>query len=532
MPKHMSASLHSPLVAPTTRPVDVLFSAALALCVSTGTRIIFDGDIHATADKTVLAPISGMTVFVFALVLIAAIVCARVVRRRLSLIEGAVLGDPHRFSLRAFLLCVLAMLLCWSPYMLALYPGVVLPDTLASVGQIIGDAELSNHHPVLFTFLLGAFLKLPVSISVNMKVFLFSLFQATMLATTASTILAWCRTRGLKAGPFVACIVFFCLCPVFPLYAVNVQKDAIHAMFCVLLSLCAVEWRGERRQCLPLFATLLMTSLTRSNGVLASAATIGFLLAFAIRDKERVRATIGVAVAYALAFFISNALILSIAKPTERSEVFGMPLQQLSRVVVCDGAMSDGDLAFMNKLLPLDEYKECYVPTLVNHIKWADQFDEQFLSKNSTEFVALWLRNLPGNLGIYADAFILETFGFWVPGFRHDYGYMDDQVQGNDFGIERRDLSSRLFGGSFASNLVAYRWFIGSGTLLWIVLFGLWLALAFRRYRTALLYVPALASVLAILMATPVAFSLRYVFVLALGLPLYVFGGVCGRRIE
>ncbi|MBF1013231.1 MAG: hypothetical protein HXK83_09355, partial [Lachnospiraceae bacterium] len=37
-----------------------------------------------------------------------------------------------------------------------------------------------------------------------------------------------------------------------------------------------------------------------------------------------------------------------------------------------------------------------------------------------------------------------------------------------------------------------------------------------------IIYLPALGNVLTVLIATPVAFSLRYVYVFAIGLPLYV----------
>ena len=62
----------------------------------------------------------------------------------------------------------------WLPYMLALYPGVVLPDTLMSISQILGNTPLTNHHSVIFTLTLGVFFKL-FGTNPNHAVFAFAL---------------------------------------------------------------------------------------------------------------------------------------------------------------------------------------------------------------------------------------------------------------------------------------------------------------------------------------------------------------------
>ena len=60
---------------------------------------------------------------------------------------------------------------------------------------------------------------------------------------------------------------------------------------------------------------------------------------------------------------------------------------------------------------------------------------------------------------------------------------------------------------------------IGSGTLLWCFLICLYLCVM-QSERTWLILLPAFANWLVILIATPVAFSLRYVYIYALSLPL------------
>ena len=44
-----------------------------------------------------------------------------------------------------------------------------------------------------------------------------------------------------------------------------------------------------------------------------------------------------------------------------------------------------------------------------------------------------------------------------------------------------------------------------------------------KKYNYLIIYVPALLTYLSILVATPVAFTLRYIYILVLTIPLYFF---------
>lgn len=82
--------------------------------------------------------------------------------------------SKHRLSLQENIFILYCLLvLCWLPYLLALYPGVVLPDSLSSVAQSMGDVPISNHHPVLFTLLVKLFVHDLPTDTINHGVFYF-----------------------------------------------------------------------------------------------------------------------------------------------------------------------------------------------------------------------------------------------------------------------------------------------------------------------------------------------------------------------
>lgn len=61
----------------------------------------------------------------------------------------------RRISARAVILCALVMFACWLPYLFVYWPGLVFPDTLNSLDQLMGYRPWNNHHPVPYTFAPG-----------------------------------------------------------------------------------------------------------------------------------------------------------------------------------------------------------------------------------------------------------------------------------------------------------------------------------------------------------------------------------------
>ncbi|MGC3333319.1 hypothetical protein ACPTFD_14800, partial [Enterococcus faecium] len=69
---------------------------------------------------------------------------------------------------------------------------------------------------------------------------------------------------------------------------------------------------------------------------------------------------------------------------------------------------------------------------------------------------------------IYTDAYILETFGFWVPGTKNCYGFLDTRVNTNNYGMKQVVLIEHLTGLSGMKKIIDAGVFFGSGTLLWL----------------------------------------------------------------
>lgn len=502
----------------------IVASLLFGLACSLESRIVFEG-ISGTYRENYLSGLDAEAVLIFFAAGIIFFVAERLFLLGNS--KDAASGEePARFQISRILIVTLILLAAWLPYMLALYPGVVLPDTLMSISQILGNTPLTNHHPVIFTLTLGVFFKL-FGTNPNHAVFAFALFQSTVLAGALSYSVEWVRVRGARRWMWIVAILFYALVPAFPIYAMNIQKDTLFSCWVLLSGILAVEVNGQIKggklylpQCIALAILLVLVWFARNNGPFVTLGVVAWLGVTTFRMKNPKAFLCSAVPALAACLLVVGPIFSAISAPTEDAESVGIPLQQVAAAVVYEGDIDSDDMQYLGELLPLESYQN-YTPCLADTLKWDAAFNNELLKTSKSEFMQIWLRTGLKNVGTYIRAYVMETYGFWVPGAKNAYGFLDTRVQDNDYGIERIDLFQRITGSDLPSRTATSCTFFGSGTLLWALLLLAAMKIDSRKPRGLLLAWPALLVVLTILIATPVAFSLRYVFVLAIGLPIY-----------
>ena len=84
-------------------------------------------------------------------------------------------------------------------YLIIKYPGFVLADSVKSIMEGINRIPLTNHHPVLYSELVGFILHVGYFFrSYNFGVFLYSLFQLTIMSMILGYLLLWFRNHNIK----------------------------------------------------------------------------------------------------------------------------------------------------------------------------------------------------------------------------------------------------------------------------------------------------------------------------------------------
>ncbi|MGN0997251.1 MAG: DUF6020 family protein [Candidatus Ventricola sp.] len=503
------------------------FSLLFSACVTVGRRITFSGDVISKLAENYIGGFSGWDALFFVCLAAAAGCVLSALERHASDVDRLCLcPGERRHPVRFACLAAACLLLCWLPYLLTVAPGIVYPDSMESIGQMLKHGHpTSNHHPIFYTLAVGVFLKLGSVLwgSVSAGVLLYSAFQTLVMIGCIVLLLTILYARRVRGALLAAALAYFACMPIFPNFAMTVQKDPLYA--CMLLLLSILLYALLRRKQVGLWwpvcyaAAGVGTMMLRNNGLYVFAATLAIALWLERRHARRLLAASAVALAvYGLLFAVAARAWNA---ESDFAENVGIPLQQLGYAVNNDGRFTEEERAYLFRLMPEEVWHYAYRPCLVDPIKWNPQFDYAFLRETRGMFFRVWLGGLVKNPAHYVRGYLLATFGFWKPGVQNIYGYAEVKQAGDGCGIVFMDLFERIFGFSLMDTIRSAPVILGSGTLLWLVLLGC--VLSVLRSREGLVpYLPALLNWATIMIATPVAFSLRYVLVFALGLPLYL----------
>lgn len=171
--------------------------------------------------------------------------------------------------------------ICWLPYVLLLFPGVIYWDTGDQLAQFFGfpafgmdSGVIWDHHPFFDAFLYGSFLKMGHALcgSYDAGTFAFSIFQSFLAAASFAWLLSHLRDRGVGADCLRIIRDFIRFFPVFPVAFVILVKDVTHVVFflqwCILFDeiVCSrgKALRSIRFICL-LFVVSLLCALTKKT---------------------------------------------------------------------------------------------------------------------------------------------------------------------------------------------------------------------------------------------------------------------------
>lgn len=410
-----------------------------------------------------------------------------------------------------FGVCWLILFVCWLPYFFVNFPGVIMADSIVTIKQALGINQLTTHHPLAYTGFIAVCLRMGEAIFGGYVpgLAIYTIVQMLFISAVFAYFLSWLAARRIPLPALVVVCSTLALSSIFPLHAASMWKDGIYASFMLLLALRLFEGVEEPlRLARPSFLLrlgllTLAVCLARTNGVYAMVTVWAALFAVAKpvcipQDENLLHGVEGHGTTQLLHLrgkvFLSGIASLSVfglvmgigigvlgaeSEPVER---YGIPIQQTAAVVVFDGVMTEEQQDFMNTLLPLEDYKEEYLPCSVDGIKWADNFNEDFFNTHQVEFLQTWLAMAPANAKIYAHAYIMESYEYWTFGdVRRNVhiNYVNDKYDAPDLGIEETNLFEMWFGEGVAS-LFPFKFItLGEGATSWIVLFaGLMLFIA------------------------------------------------------
>lgn len=455
----------------------------------------------------------------------------------------------------------------WLPYLLVYWPGLLYGDTVHSFLQLFGEAQLTNHQPVIHVLLMKACMDVGYVIGLGHTAgcALYSIIQMSLMALTFSYLIMWLYRRfSLRLVWPLILVAYFGLSPYVAEYTISFWKDPLFSCALVLVSLLIFDWaitKGailiQQKYWMPLFVIVnLALVFLRNNGiyiVVLLDVIVGCLAIYwhftqtkfqlpststqidqfgdrCHTSKSCLRLCCALTAVAVLFIFVTNPVYKAFnILPSPAEESLGVPLNQMARVAALNGDMTQSDQAYMDSMLPLDQYAEVYCPVCIDSFKWNENFNNEPLNQG---FWGHWFSMFKNNPKVYFEAWELQTFGFWTINQPRIWQYDHNAIQGGVQNVSEERIGElarfdifpeNLLGSDAMRNVCSLKvWSVPIGVVLWLLGFLTVGLLLSGRKRLVLPLVPSLALLLTLLIAAPIYYWPRYAVAVQFLIPFYL----------
>lgn len=437
------------------------------------------------------------------------------------------------------------IVLCRIPWLLYSYPGIMTPDSINQFKQVIGMSSFSNHHPWLHTMTISLFYHIGslFTSDVNDAFLFFTLFQICFMAFAVSYLI-WVISKYTKSLPLLGGIIaFYAFLPYHNVMAICIWKDVMFSgtllLFCTSLFFLLKE--GVKKQ--NLFSVILyfisgfLMCLYRSNGWYAFILTFPFLL-ISFRKNWKIMLPLHIGL-LALVLLVKGPVMehYEVEQP-DFVESISIPLQQVGRVISTGQELTPNQDTLIRKIIKTEYVPELYTEYISDNMKeLVRTYNPDYLVTHKADYLKLWIELGLKYPDIYFDAYIAQTRGYYSPSAVYSVAEVDGIID-NETGLYRE----YLLGGKIIVKvreiliklqdivpLYGALWSMGS--LFWATLLFLALALGQKNSFTLkknmnfidliTVWIPNIAVIGTLLIATPVAIEFRYAYNLAYCIPLY-----------
>lgn len=432
---------------------------------------------------------------------------------------------------KVFIISFLIILLCWIPYFLTFFPGLLSSDSLGQLSWIINDFKgISDQHPIAHTL----YISVPYNIghmifgTIRGGVASFSIFQMIIMAAIFSYLVYFLYKKSINKYVLISIVLFYALLPVHAFYSITMWKDVIFGGLILLLTIETTKLIEKRDNLKAKDLTIFVIESILCNAFRNNSIYMYYLFAIATLFVFRRKLKI---IIPALLIVFSTYYIIKIpvlnyfnVARSSSSEYIAIPLQQIGRMAYKGVEFTKEEKELIEKIMPLEKLKETYNPVTSDGIKFNPSYNRKEFDDNKGKYFNLWLNLVIKHPSIALESYAVSTLGYWYPGV--NFWAVYDQIDINDYGLETNPKVPKPI-----SNLVNkmdskdipilnIEWSIG--LIFWtILLFGY---VAVKRNKSILLYsyIPILGIWLTMMIASPVYSEYRYIYCAFTTLPLLI----------
>ena len=407
------------------------------------------------------------------------------------------------------------------------YPGNVTSDSVWQIYQIINDAH-TNHHPYWHTMSIKYLMAFGYALfhDVNAAAATFSFFQCILMAACFSYCVVTLYQYRIPKLWVLLVFVGFAVLPCHITYSATVWKDvpfgaAVLVLVVSMFRIMRGVGSSNLRNYLMFALGGIGTGIMRTNGWYAMVAAFAMLLIFFHkRCKKLLLPWFAVVI---VGWVLTNPVLDHLGVDRVNFiEGLSVPLQQVARVIVTGGELTDEEIEKIDTILDIEKVPDAYWDKCVDEIKDLIRAKNYpYLQEHKGEYLDLWLdigKRYPWK---YVEAWVEQTKGYWNGGY--DYYIYAMYVDENDFGMYLvqqdniiHDLMKAYF--TLTRETVLFEPIQSIGFNVWILSMLCFLNLVHNR-REFLLTVPVLAVVFTLWLTTPVFSEFRYAYCVFTTLP-------------
>lgn len=322
-------------------------------------------------------------------------------------------------------------LISYIPYFLYYYPGTIQYDAIASLEQINGYTQYSNHHPILFTLFFGGLWNFGKNVlgNGNYGLAIYTVIQMTATSLVLSILIYYMAKRNIPTKWRIITFLILLFNPLTAMYTVRVEKSMFFTltMILVVIGIAEIitkkeEFFKKKSKVIIFSILLLLLALLRNNGIYVIILTLIVILTVCknIRIKILTIFMIPTVIFFIIQGPILNALNIEKART---KEALSIPIQQFARLIKYENQnLTEEEKANIHKYLPVEDEKIAseYQSLISDNIKF--DFSEEAIKEDKVTLLKTYFKLALKYPRQTVSAFLFNTYGYYAPNSYNIWG--------------------------------------------------------------------------------------------------------------
>lgn len=445
------------------------------------------------------------------------------------------------FEKYPFIAPFVILIICWLPYMIACFPGVVQWDGLRQLTNAFHLNGSDNSHPIFTTLLMGMAMKLGrVFGSDNLGVFFYILPQMFIVAGITAYSIKEMRNMKIPYWMRWITLCYYSFVSLWPLYAVSMFKDTLFYIIFLAYIILLIEsllknenfWK-KKKKLFVLCIVMILLILIRPNGIHIIVLSMPFAIIAGWHGWKNYRGWICIILSIIVYAGFNNILLPMLGVSEGRvQEAFCIPFQQTARYI-CEYSdeVTEDEEKIISNVLDYKKIAESYNPEFVDPVK--SLYKSEASDEDIVEYFKVWFKQLCKHPGVYIEATLNGSYGYFFPNkteYREGLGAYaityDPAIYTGEFDIsmfpQLNGLRKTLENLSYIVRTIPMIGLVFSnGIYTWIILLCIVILLKKYNWRYITPYIPVLIVIL-FCVASPVNAYIRYMRPVMVSTPMLI----------